>query len=133
MKRERRRKRESHPEEDRSASAQSDARRAKQKRRKIWNIALGIFFFILGVIGVLIPVMPQLVFFFLSLVFFSRVSPRLRRAVRRWRQRHPKVENAYKNWRRKGREKRLEMIRRARQFRRDVEEKVEEVIHRDSA
>jgi len=109
------------------------ARQKKQARRKIWNIALGIFFFILGVIGVLVPVMPQLVFFFLSLVFFSRVSPRLRRAVRRWRQRHPKVEHAYKSWRRKSREKRLEIIRRARKFRDDVEARVEEVIHRDSA
>ena len=108
-------------------------RKKKQARKKAWNIALGIFFFILGVIGILIPVMPQLVFFFLSLVFFSRVSPRLRRAVRRWRQRHPKVENAYRSWRRKSREKRLEIIRRAREFRREVEEKVEEVIHRDSA
>jgi uncharacterized protein len=114
-------------------ASRSDARRAKQKRRKIWNVALGIFFFILGVIGVLIPVMPQLVFFFLSLVFFSRVSPRLRRAVRRWRLRHPKVENAYKNWRRKSREKRLQLIRRAREMRRQIEERVEEVIHRDSA
>jgi hypothetical protein len=108
-------------------------RQKRQARKKAWNIALGIFFFLLGVIGILIPVMPQLVFFFLSLVFFSRVSPRLRRALRRWRQRHPKVENAYRNWRRKGREKRLQIIRRAREFRREVEEKVEHAIHRDSA
>jgi ferric-dicitrate binding protein FerR (iron transport regulator) len=114
----------------------ADARLARQKRqahRKAWNIALGSFFFVLGVIGVLIPVMPQLIFFFLSLVFFSRVSPRLRRAVRRWRQRHPKIENAYRSWRRKGREKRLQIIRRAREFGREVEEKVEQAIHRDSA
>jgi ferric-dicitrate binding protein FerR (iron transport regulator) len=109
------------------------ARQKKQARKKAWNIALGVFFFVVGVIGVLVPVMPQLVFFFLSLVFFSRVSPRLRRAVRRWRQRHPKVENAYRSWRRKGREKRLQIIRRAREFGREVEEKVEHAIHRDSA
>jgi len=112
---------------DRSEHAERDGRRSRQKRRKVWNIVLGVFFFILGVIGILIPVMPQLIFFFLSLVFFSRVSPRLRRAVRRWRRRHPKVENAYRNWRRKSREKRLEVIRRARAFRRGIEEKVEKV------
>lgn len=117
------------------ASAAVEDRSDRQKtrnRRRIWNIALGIFFFILGVIGILIPVMPQLVFFFLSLVFFSRVSPRLRRAVRRWRSRHPKVENAYRNWRRKSREKRLEVIRRARAFRRGIEEKVEESFRKSS-
>jgi len=43
------------------------------------------------------------------------------------RRRHPKVENAYRNWRRKSREKRLEVIRRARAFRRGIEEKVEKV------
>jgi ferric-dicitrate binding protein FerR (iron transport regulator) len=112
------------------ASEARHERQRKQKRRKVWNIALGVFFFILGVIGILIPVMPQLVFFFLSLVFFSRVSPRLRRAVRRWRQRHPKVENAYKNWRRKSREKRLELIRRARKMRHDIQEKVEELTQK---
>jgi len=46
------------------ASAAAEDRSGRQKtrnRRRIWNIALGIFFFILGVIGILIPVMPQLV------------------------------------------------------------------------
>jgi uncharacterized membrane protein YbaN (DUF454 family) len=114
---------------DRAADDRS-ARQKTQKRRRIWNVALGIFFFILGVIGILIPVMPQLVFFFLSLVFFSRVSPRLRRAVRRWRHRHPKVERAYRNWRRKSREKRLALIRRARKIRSDIEEKVEELTQK---
>ncbi len=83
-------------------------------RKKIWNIALGIFFFILGVIGILIPVMPQLIFFFLSAIFFSRASKRFRRALRRYRQRHPKVEKAYVAWRRKAREKRRKWIRKLR-------------------
>ena len=50
------------------------------QRRTTRNIVLGILFFVLGVIGILIPVMPQVVFFFLSALFFSLVSPRLRRA-----------------------------------------------------
>ena len=114
-------------------ASESTSRRMRSHRKKVWNIALGVFFFVLGVIGILIPVMPQLVFFFLSLVFFSRVSPRLRRAVRRFRKRHPKLERAYQKWRRRSREKRLEIIRRARRMGRNIEEKVEEVLHKDSA
>lgn len=114
-------------------ASESTSRRMRSHRKKIWNIALGVFFFLLGVIGILIPVMPQLVFFFLSLVFFSRVSPRLRRAVRRFRKKHPKIDTAYLKWRKKGREKRLQIIRRARDVRRNIEEKVEEVLHKDSA
>ena len=72
-------------------------------RRRMRNIALGIFFFILGVIGVLIPVMPQIPFFVMSLLFFSLVFPKVRRALRRWRHRHPKIDQAYRKWREKSR------------------------------
>jgi uncharacterized membrane protein YbaN (DUF454 family) len=78
----------------------------RAQRKKIWNIALGVFFLILGIIGILIPVMPQLIFFFMSALFFSRVSPRLRRSLRRHRKRYPKVDRAYKNWREKLRRRR---------------------------
>ncbi len=87
------------------------------------NIFLGILFFVLGVIGILIPVMPQIVFFFLSALFFSMVSPRLRRALRRFRKRHPSVDRAYAKWREKSRRKRQELIRKARKFRHDIEER----------
>lgn len=86
----------------------------KAQRRKIWNIALGLFFLILGIIGIIIPVMPQFVFFFLSAVFFSRVSPRLRRAMRRLRKRYPKIDRAYTNWRERARRKRQKWIRKVR-------------------
>jgi flagellar biosynthesis component FlhA len=101
--------------------------RLAAQRKKIWNITLGIFFFILGLIGILIPVMPQLIFFFLSAIFFSRASKRFRRAVRRYRQRHPKVERAYTNWRRKARTKRQELIRGAKKIRRKVEREIDEM------
>jgi uncharacterized membrane protein YbaN (DUF454 family) len=87
--------------------------RTPAHRRKIWSIALGVFFFVLGVVGILIPVMPQFLFFFLSAIFFSRVSPRLRRAMRRFRQRYPKFDRAYRNWRDRARQKRQELIRRS--------------------
>jgi uncharacterized membrane protein YbaN (DUF454 family) len=82
------------------------AGRTPTHRRRIRNLALGIGFFVLGVIGILIPVMPQLIFFFLSAIFFSMVFPKLRRTMRRVRQRHPKVDRAYKSWREKARHKR---------------------------
>jgi uncharacterized membrane protein YbaN (DUF454 family) len=89
-------------------------------KRRLRNVLLGIGFFVLGVIGVFIPVMPQLIFFFLSLLFFSMVSQRLRRAVRRYRRRHPSIDRAYTKWRERGRKKRLKLIRKARKFRHDV-------------
>jgi len=73
---------------------------------------LAIFFFILGIIGILIPVMPQVIFFVMGLVFLSLVSPTVRRAVRRFLHRHPKMAHAYKHWRDKRRHKRRAMIRR---------------------
>jgi uncharacterized membrane protein YbaN (DUF454 family) len=83
------------------------------------------------VIGILIPVMPQLAFFFLSAIFFSRASKRFRRAVRRYRLRHPRLERAYVSWRRKSREKRQTLIRKARKLKRDLEEKVDEMTGRE--
>ncbi len=87
-------------------------RKSRAQRNKARNLVLAIFFFILGIIGILIPVMPQVIFFVMGLLFLSLVSPTVRRAVRRFLHRHPKMAHAYKKWRDKGRKKRLELIRR---------------------
>ena len=92
------------------------SKRRRRPRSKAWNLALGIFFFILGVIGVLIPVMPQVPFFIMSLLFFSLVFPSVRRRLRRFLHRHPKVAHAYKKWRDSARRKRQAMIRREREL-----------------
>lgn len=76
------------------------------RRRKARNLALAIFFFLLGVIGVLIPVMPQVPFFVMSLIFLSLVSQRVRRLIRRFLHRHPRIAHAYKRWRDAARRKR---------------------------
>ena len=95
--------------------AQEDAPRLSRVRRnKAWNLTLAIFFFILGFIGLLIPVMPQVLFFAMGLLFLSLVSPSIRRRVRSFLHRHPKIAHAYKRWRDKGRQKRLAIIRRRR-------------------
>ena len=95
----------------------------RRRNSKARNLALAIFFFIVGVIGVLVPVMPQVVFFLMSLVFFSMAFPSLRRRVRRFRKRHPSLERAYVKWRERGRKKRQELIRKARKLRHDFEER----------
>ncbi|MDQ5856951.1 MAG: hypothetical protein M3542_01555 [Acidobacteriota bacterium] len=87
-------------------------RPSRVRRNKALNLALAIFFFILGFIGLLIPVMPQILFFAMGILFLSLVSPTVRRRVRKFLHRHPKMAHAYKRWRDKGRQKRLVMIRR---------------------
>ncbi len=85
-------------------------KRRPKKRSKAWNLALGIFFFILGIVGILLPVVPQVPFFIMSLIFFSLVYPPLGKALRRFLRRHPKVAQAYKKWRDKARRKRRKLI-----------------------
>jgi uncharacterized membrane protein YbaN (DUF454 family) len=70
-----------------------------------------VFFFILGVIGVLVPIMPQVPFFIMSALFLSLAFPTVRRAIRRWRHRHPKLDASYKKWRARGRRKRQAHIK----------------------
>ena len=91
-------------------------RRRRGRRSKAWNLTFGIFFFIVGVIGVLIPVMPQVPFFIMSLLFFSLVFPSIRRRIRRFLHHHPKIAHAYKKWRDKARKKRQELIRKEKEF-----------------
>lgn len=91
-------------------------RKSRVRRNKVWNLVLAIFFFILGFIGILIPVMPQVIFFVMGILFLSMVSPTVRRAVRRFLHRHPKMAHAYKRWRDKGRQKRRAMIRRRKEL-----------------
>lgn len=91
-------------------------RPSRARRNKVWNLTLAIFFFILGFIGLLIPVMPQILFFAMGLLFLSLVSPTVRRRVRRFLHDHPRIAHAYKRWRNKGRQKRHAMIRRRKEL-----------------
>ena len=104
----------------RPAPPASHPSRTPLHRRRVRNTLLGVLFFILGVIGVFIPVMPQIIFFLMSLVFFSMAFPSLRRRLRRFRRRHPSLDRAYGKWREKSRRKRLTLIRKARKFRHDL-------------
>ncbi len=96
--------------------ARPEPRRRRRRRSKVHNLAWAIFFFILGVIGVIIPVLPQIPFFVMSLLFFSLVFPSVRRKLRRFLHRHPKAAHAYKKWRDSARRKRQKMIRKEREL-----------------
>ena len=99
-------------------------RRTPARRSRTRYLVLAVFFFILGIIGVLIPVMPQVPFFIMSALFLSLVFPRVRRALRRFRHRHPKLDRVYRDWRGKARKKRQELIRKSRELEREIEEKL---------
>jgi uncharacterized membrane protein YbaN (DUF454 family) len=90
------------------------------KKAKAKYLALAVLFFILGVIGLIVPVMPQLLFFAASLVFLSMISPPVRRRVRRFLQKHPKLAATYKKWRDKGRLKRQQLIKKKRALQRKL-------------
>lgn len=89
-------------------------RPSRARRGKVWNLALAAFFFLLGVVGIVIPVMPQVLFFAMSAFFLSMASPPVRRALRRFLHGHPKLLHRYNAWRHRRRQKRLDRIRRAR-------------------
>jgi uncharacterized membrane protein YbaN (DUF454 family) len=89
-----------------TAPTKPPARRSKGR-----YLFLSALFFVLGVIGILVPVMPQVVFFVMSALFLSLVFPRLRRALRRWRGRYPKLDASYRKWRGMARRRRQARIR----------------------
>jgi uncharacterized membrane protein YbaN (DUF454 family) len=91
-------------------------RTRRKSRSKLKNLIWGIVFFILGVIGVLIPIVPQIPFFIMSLLFFSLVFPAVGRWRRRFLHRHPKLAHAYKKWRDSARRKRQKMIRKEKEL-----------------
>src|SRR5215813_6749741 len=91
-------------------------RKRRKPRSKAANLLWAIFFFILGVIGVMVPIMPQIPFFIMSVLFFSLVFPSVRRRLRRFLHHHPKVAHAYKRWRDKARKKRQQLIAREKEL-----------------
>ncbi len=80
-------------------------------RSRVKNLVWAAVFFVLGVIGILLPIVPQVPFFIMSLLFLSLVFPRVRRALRRFLHRHPKAAHTYKKWKDRRRRKRQRKIR----------------------
>ena len=97
-------------------SSQRETKRRRRPRSKAHNLAWAVFFFVLGVIGVLVPIMPQIPFFVMSVIFLSLVFPSVRRKLRRFLHRHPKVAHAYKKWRDSARRRRQAMIRKEKEL-----------------
>lgn len=94
---------------------QRSARGSSLRRSRVKNLIWAVFFFILGVIGVMVPVMPQIPFFVMSLLFLSLVFPSVRRRIRSFLHHHPKIARAYKKWKDRRRRKRQARIREAKQ------------------
>ncbi len=82
------------------------------RRSRAKNLFWAAVFFLLGVIGVMVPIMPQVPFFVMSVLFLSLVFPPVRRRLRRFLHHHPKIAHAYKKWKDRRRKKRLARIRR---------------------
>lgn len=91
-------------------------RRRRKPRSRAANLFWAAVFLVLGIIGVLIPIVPQVPFFILSLFFLSLVSRRVRRAARRFLSRNPRMHAAYRRWRDRARRKRRELIAREKAF-----------------
>jgi len=87
------------------------------RRSRAKNLSWAVVFFIVGVIGVMVPIMPQIPFFVMSLLFLSLVFPPVRRRVRRFLHHHPKIARAYSKWRDRRRQRRLKRIRLAKETR----------------
>lgn len=92
----------------------TERRASRRRRSRAHNLIYAILFLVVGVIGLLVPVMPQVPFLIMSALFFSLVFPTVRRALRRWRLRHPKLDASYRKWRSSARRKRQDAIRRRR-------------------
>jgi uncharacterized membrane protein YbaN (DUF454 family) len=91
-------------------------RRSAGRRSRVKNLIWAVVFFLLGVIGILLPIVPQIPFFIMSLLFLSLVFPSVRRALRRFLHRHPKAAHAYKSWRARARKRRQEIIRKEKEL-----------------
>jgi hypothetical protein len=82
--------------------------------RRTRNLLWAGFFFVLGLIGLLIPIVPQIPFFVMSLLFLSLVFRPVRLRLRRFLHRHPRLAHTYRNWRGGRRRKRQDRLRRRR-------------------
>jgi len=66
-----------------------DPRTRKRYKLPIWIAAW--LFFILGILGLFLPILQGMLFLLISLYLMSLVSPRVRLLKRRLRKRYPKM------------------------------------------
>jgi uncharacterized membrane protein YbaN (DUF454 family) len=78
----------------------SDERR-RPRIGRLARLALGVAFFLLGVIGLLVPVMPQTIFFVIAAMLVAPEFPPARRfvmwAFRKWPALRRKIPRRYRH------------------------------------
>jgi uncharacterized membrane protein YbaN (DUF454 family) len=57
------------------------------------RIGLAIAFLLLGIIGLLIPIMPQTIFFIIAIALFFPSHPRVEKALKKFEPKWPRVCN----------------------------------------
>lgn len=62
--------------------------------KKVWFKVLGLMLVVLGIIGIVLPVMPTTIFFILALACFTRSSP----ALEHWLLNHPRYGTTLHQW-----------------------------------
>jgi uncharacterized membrane protein YbaN (DUF454 family) len=68
---------------------------------KVWRIAIGVLFLIVGVLGLILPILPGTVFILLGLLAFSTVFEPVGHLFEWLREKHPKLHNILAHWREK--------------------------------
>ncbi|AHE54576.1 hypothetical protein NX02_14455 [Sphingomonas sanxanigenens DSM 19645 = NX02] len=66
-------------------------------RQRLWA-ALGLAFVVVGIVGIILPVMPGTVFLIIAAACFTRSSPRLEA----WLLDHPRYGPPVRSWREEG-------------------------------
>jgi len=85
----------------------------RRRLKRLRNFALFFLFFLLSILSFVFPLIPLVTTLPLSIYFLSLASRSVHRKIWHFRLRHPKIEQRYKQWRVKRRQKRLATMRRS--------------------
>ena len=75
---------------------------AKSRLKRVATHIVGWAFILLGIVGLVIPIMQGILFILVGLFILSGVSPRAARLLHRIRKRFPRISNQFDQARSKG-------------------------------
>lgn len=67
-------------------------KRVKSEAKRVGILLLATFFLMVGLVGLLVPLLNGIIFILLSLVLFSVYSETAKKALRKMGKQHPKAE-----------------------------------------